>query len=239
LVGLLLLWFTRKQKAGKTVVTLAGVLLLLFGSHFFSGPLLTRLESRYPPLFITPGAPAAVGLSEVKFIVVLGGGFTPDPSRPLAIQLDDGSIARLVEGVRVSKVLNGCKLVLSGGPGPGDVSSVAQAMAQLAQELGVGRRDMILEAQSRDTEDEARLVAPIVKEQPFILVTEASHMPRAMALFRKCGTHPIADPVSFRTSPSQTMTSDQVFPAAGDLYSSERAVYEYLGLAWAKIRGKI
>jgi uncharacterized SAM-binding protein YcdF (DUF218 family) len=239
LAGLLLLWFTRKQKTGKTVVTLAAVLIFLFSSPFFSGMLLAPLESRYPPLFITPGAPAAVGLREVKFIVVLGGGFPRDASRPIAIQLDDGSIARLVEGVRVSKVLNCCKLVLSGGPGPDGVSSAAQTMAQIAQDLGVGRQDMILEAQSCDTEDEARVVAPIVGGQPFILVTEASHMPRAMALFRKHGTHPIADPVSFRTSHSQAMAPDEVFPAAAELSGSERAVYEYLGLAWAKIRGKI
>jgi uncharacterized SAM-binding protein YcdF (DUF218 family) len=239
LIGLLLLWFTRKQKTGKTVVGLAGVLLFLFGSHFVSSLLLTPLESRYPPLFITPGAPTAVELREVKFIVVLASGFAGDPSRPVEIQLDDGSIARLVEGVRVNKVLHCCKLVLSGGLGPDGVSSIAQAMAQLAQELGVSRQDMILEAHSRDTEDEARLVAPIVGEQPFILVTEASHMPRAMALLRKRGTHPIADPMDFRTSHGQPLTPDQGFPDAEELRGSQRAVYEYLGLAWEKIRGKI
>ena len=239
LVGLLLLWFTRKQKAGRIVVTLAGVLLFLFSSHFFSIMLLTPLESRYPALFTAPEARAPAGLSEVKFIVVLASGFSPEASRPITIQLDESSIARLVEGVRVSKVLNCCKLVLSGGPEPDRVSSAAQTMAQLAQDLGVGRQDVILETQSRDTEDEARLVAPIVGQQPFILVTEASHMPRAMALFRKHGTRPIADPVDFRTSHSQAIAPDQVFPGAGDLSGSERAVYEYLGLAWAKILGKI
>ena len=238
LIGLLLLWFTRKQKAGRVVVTLAGVLLFLFSSHFFSGMLLTPLESRYPTLVIPPGAGASVGLGAVKFVVVLGGGVSYDPGRSATVQLDEGSMPRFVEGVRVSKELNYCKLVFSGGPGPGPLSS-AQAMAQLAQSLGVGGQDMILETQSRDTEDEARLVAPIVGEQPFILVTEASHMPRAMALFRKHGTHPIADPVNFRTSHSQAITLDQIFPGGGDLGGSERAVYEYLGLAWEKIRGKI
>ena len=118
LLGLLLLWFTRKQRAGKTVVALAGIMLFLFSSHFFSDMLLTPLESRYPPLFVTPGAPAA-GLKEVKFIVVLASGFTPDAGRPIEVQLDDSSIARLVEGVRVSKVLHCCKLVLTGSPASG------------------------------------------------------------------------------------------------------------------------
>jgi uncharacterized SAM-binding protein YcdF (DUF218 family) len=237
LVGLLLLWFTRKQKAGKIVVTLAGVLLFLFSSHFFSIMLLTPLESRYPALFTAPEAYAPVGLSEVKFVVVLAGGFSPEAGRPITIQLDESSIARLIEGVRVSKVLNCCKLVLSGGPD--SVSSPAQAMAQLAQDLGVGRQDMILETQSRDTDDQARVVAAIVGQQPFILVTEASHMPRAMALFQKRGTHPIADPVDFRARHSLAIVPDEVFPCATELSGSERAVYEYLGLAWGKILGKI
>jgi uncharacterized SAM-binding protein YcdF (DUF218 family) len=176
---------------------------------------------------------------DVKFIIVLGGGFVPDASRPAESRLDDGSIARLVEGARASRLLHCCKLILSGGPAERGVPPMAQSMALLAQELGVDRSDMILDEDSPDTEDEARHIAPIVREQPFILVTEASHMPRALALFRKQGTNPIADPVDFRTSRGQPLTSQGLFPDAGGLSASERAVYEYLGLAWAKLRGKI
>jgi uncharacterized SAM-binding protein YcdF (DUF218 family) len=238
-LGLLLLCFTRKQRAGKTLVALAAVLLFLFSNHTFSGLLLAPLENRYPPLFISPGAPVPAGLRGAKFIVVLGSGFRPDAGRPIEMQLDDGSIARLVEGVRVSKVLHCCKLVLSGGPVAGSASSTAGVMAQLAEELGVSRQDLILEEQSKDTEGEARLVAPIVAKQPFILVTEASHMPRALALFKKQGTHPIADPMDFRISHAQARAPQELFPDAEELRVSQRAVYEYLGLAWEKIRGEI
>jgi uncharacterized SAM-binding protein YcdF (DUF218 family) len=238
-VGLLLLCHTRKQKAGRTLVALGAVLLFLFGSHSVSHPLLVPLETRYPALFIRPGAPVGAQLKDASFIVVLASGFSDDPSRPIEMQLDDGSIARLVEGVRVSKVLHCCRLILSGGPGPEGNSSSAQAMAQLALELGVSRQDIILEALSGNTEDEARRVAPIVGQQPFILVTEASHMPRAMAFFRKLGTHPIADPMGFRTTPGEPITLLDLAPDAEELSNSQRAVYEYLGLAWAKLRGKI
>jgi uncharacterized SAM-binding protein YcdF (DUF218 family) len=110
-------------------------------------------------------------------------------------------------------------------------------MGQLAEKIGVDRRDIILETHSADTEDQSRLVAPIVGDEPFILVTEASHMPRAMAFFRKQGAHPIADPMDFRTG--EATASQSLFPDASGLVGSERAVYEYLGLAWAKVRGKI
>jgi hypothetical protein len=91
-IGLLLFWFTSKQKTGKAVVALAGVLLFLFSSPYFSTLPLTPLERRYPPLFITPRGPVAAGLRAVKFIVVLGSGFASDASRPVELQLDDGSV---------------------------------------------------------------------------------------------------------------------------------------------------
>lgn len=238
-VGLLLLCFTRKQKTGKTFVALAGLLLLLFASHAVSGLLLSPLEGRYPPLLVRPGSPPPAELKDVKFVVVLAAGSKDDASRPIETQLDDSTVARLVEGVRVSKALSGSRLVLSGGPVTSGAWSLAQAMAQLAQELGVDRSAMILETQSYDTEGEARLVAPIVGQQPFILVTEASHLPRAVGLFRKQGAHPLPDPMGYHSSPGAPLQLTELLPDAEGLNGSERAVYEYLGLAWAKLRGKI
>ncbi len=112
-------------------------------------------------------------------------------------------------------------------------------MAQLAEELGVSHQDIMLDRQSRDTEEEALHIAPIVRKRPFILVTEASHMPRPMALLRRQGTQPIADPIDFRTSSSKPSEPQDLFPDAEKLRGTQRACYEYLGLAWAKLRGKI
>jgi len=235
----LLLCFTRRQKTGKALIALSGLLLFLLASTSVSSLLLAPLEGKYAPLSIQPGAPPSAELKEVKFIVVLAAGFTGDASRPVELRLDDDSMARLVEGVRVSKVLRGSKLVLSGGPAPDGLDSIAQVMAQIAQELGVARRDMVLEEKSNDTESEAICVASVVGKQPFLLVTEASHMPRAMALFRKQGAHPIPDPMGYYSRPGQAFSAPELFPDTEELRGSQRAVYEYLGLAWAKLRGKI
>jgi hypothetical protein len=45
--------------------------------------------------------------------------------------------------------------------------------------------------------------------------------------------------VDFRSTPNEALAAGEVFPAADELRGSERAVYEYLGLAWEKIQGKI
>jgi uncharacterized SAM-binding protein YcdF (DUF218 family) len=107
--------------------------------------------------------------------------------------------------------------------------------------LGVDRQNLILETLSKDTEDEARFIHKIVGKDPFVLVTSASHMPRSMALFKKLGMQPIAAPTDYglREGQEEALNPGMFFPNVGELVNTETAVYEYLGLAWAKLRGKI
>ncbi|MGD1103403.1 MAG: envelope biogenesis factor ElyC, partial [Terriglobia bacterium] len=60
-VGLFLLWFTRRQRAGKALVTCGALLLVGLSNIFTSNALLRPLEQRYPPLVVAhigAGAPA-------------------------------------------------------------------------------------------------------------------------------------------------------------------------------------
>ena len=54
LAGLVLLWFTKKQKAGKILASIAGILLLLLSHSVVGDLLLGRLESAYPRWTIRP-----------------------------------------------------------------------------------------------------------------------------------------------------------------------------------------
>jgi uncharacterized SAM-binding protein YcdF (DUF218 family) len=96
-----------------------------------------------------------------------------------------------------------------------------------------------LEDQSLDTEDEAQFIKPIVGQVPFLLVTSASHMPRAMGLFRHYGMAPIAAPTDYLSADAGVKSPLSYLPSAGNLHTAERAVYEYLGLLAARIAGKI
>lgn len=114
-------------------------------------------------------------------------------------------------------------------------------MANIAQDLGVRRENMILESVSRDTEGQAGLIQKIVRNDPFVLVTSAGHMPRSMALFRKLGMQPIPAPTDYRVRERQGEKINPVmfFPQVDGLGKSTIAIYEYLGLAWAKLSGRI
>ena len=84
---------------------------------------------------------------------------------------------------------------------------MARTAADMAEALGVERIAMLDTA--RNTHAEAVAAAELVGDASLILVTSASHMPRAMALFRAQGLDPIP------------------------------ARIEYLGLAWGRLQGML
>jgi uncharacterized SAM-binding protein YcdF (DUF218 family) len=236
--GLVLLWLTGRQKAGKMLVSTGTIVLLLLSSSAISGWLVRPLESRYSPLRVS-SRNRSDGLEiQVRYIVVLSGGFAPDPGLPAASRLGSDTLARLVEGVRLFKGLQDCKLIMSGGV-PRGIVPVAETMAEAAESLGVGRQDILLEPKSRDTEGEAQFIRPLVGRSPFILVTEASHMPRAMAIFRKQGMNPIAGPTDYLVKRFGSRYATNLLPNGEGLTAAQRAVYEYLALSWDWVNGKI
>ena len=236
LVGLGLLWFTKKQKAGKIFVT-SGTFLLLSLSYGLLAPFtLKPLERRYAPLL----SPASVHSPEspMKWVVVLGGGGFYSPQLPSGNQLSSASLARLHEGIRLQRQIPGSKLILSEG-NIFQSGAIADLMGKAAQDMGVSADSMVLERQSSDTEGQAQMILPIVGQDRFILVTSASHMPRSMALFEKIGMNPIAAPTDFSYSATETLRPSLFYPSTRELRKAELAIHEYLGIAWGKLRGKL
>jgi uncharacterized SAM-binding protein YcdF (DUF218 family) len=235
IVGLLLLWFSRRQKAGRMVVTIGTALLLVVSYGRPTEWLMRPLEFEHPtPLQME----RMIGARPPRWIVVLGGGFTPDPRLPVTSQLGPGTLARLVEGVRLYKRFPGARLVVSGGVGF-DSGPEARPMSEVAQLLGVPRADVVLEESSLDTEGQAREVASIVGDSEFFLVTSASHMPRAFALFQKQGLRPVAAAADYSVKESSGFGPSQLYPQAGHVHRAQRAVHEYLGLTWSWLRGTL
>jgi uncharacterized SAM-binding protein YcdF (DUF218 family) len=240
IAGLFLLLFTRKQRIGKSIVTAGVILFAILSSMSVPKMLLRPLERQYLPLNITtPSDTSSGGVTpSVKWIVVLGGGHTTDQEIPVTSQVSDESLVRLIEGVRLHNKIPGSKLILSGGK-VFDAISDAEVMGEIAMGIGVKQEDIVLESSSKDTEEQAQLIEPIVGNDEFILVTSAVHMPRSIALFRKLGMHPIPAPTGHLVKESQGINPLLFFPDAYGFSKVESAFHEYLGLVWAKLRGKI
>jgi uncharacterized SAM-binding protein YcdF (DUF218 family) len=240
LCGLFLLWFTKRQKRGKVAVTIGTALLLLLSYNFLPAGLLRGLEREYPPLqgAAGEGAAAANSTEPVQWIVILGGGHTCDPKIPVISRLSEASLVRLAEGIRLYRENTGSKLLVSGG-GIFQSCTDARSMAEAAVLLGVPVGDVVLENKSRDTEEEALLIKEMLDGERFLLVTSAAHMPRSMALFRKQGMEPIPAPVGQMVADDGGLSPGEFFPGPDGLKRSTVLFYEWLGIAWAKMRARI
>lgn len=225
-LGTLCLWSNRRPALGR-VLTGAGLLLLIWAAygHFGRG-YLTRLESQYSPL--NPASLPPTTAARARFVVILGAGQVSDPRLPVTSQIGDRSLYRLVEGIRIHRHLPGSKLVLVGGPGT-DNHPNAEVMAAVAIELGLRQDDLIVMRHPRDTIEEARCVKKLVDNTPFVLVTSAAHMPRAMQLFQREGLHPIPAPTNYACPITPNRNPAHYFPTPGGLGCTEHALYEMLG----------
>jgi len=233
LVGLVLLWSTKRQKTGRWLASIGLGILCIASIGLVSNPMLNRLESRYPP--ITEFGP----YQDVNWVVVLGGGAYPEGNLALLDRLTVETLTRLTEGIRILRQLQpSARILLSGGNPSGKVVE-ARAMQAAAVALGMENSRLVIEEKSWDTKDQARLIKDIVGQERCILVTSARHMPRAAALFRKQGLQVIPAPVGVIVKDPDESRPQDYLPGVGSLGRTEKAIYEYLGTAWARLRGQM
>ena len=72
--------------------------------------------------------------------------------------------------------------------------------------------------------------AALLGSAPFILVTSAYHMPRALWLMRRAGAHPVPAPVGQRALGMDGELIAELIPGSMGLYKTEHALHEYIGL---------
>ncbi len=227
ILGLLLLLFTRKQKLGKFVAACGLVCIALFASEPVSGYLVANLERQYPA-FNTE--------QPVDMILVLGSSGIADPDLAITGQLSSTALSRFSEAFRIWRANPNATWVVSGS-GFGDTKSHAQLMATLAITYGVPEQQIIRLNNTLDTPQEAAEMAKLMAGKTAALVTSATHMPRAKALFDVYQVSPIAAPASYhQRNSTQPEPLNRQIPSAYYLYRSEVAMHEYIGIWWAKLR---
>lgn len=229
IIGLILLWFTKKQFLGKIITTTGLSLIIFFSMEDTSMLLLRPLETIYKPYTILD--------NKVKFIVVLGGGGILLQNAPIDNIIKPVGIARIIEGMRIYKETKECKLILTGSTIPGTKYTESGLKAEIAEYFGVRHEDIITISSPKDTEEEVLSLKEIIGKNPFALITSASHMYRAMGLFKKQGMNPIPAPVLL-FSPKEEHRIISV-PTSSNISISEQAIHEYEGLLWSWLRNRI
>ena len=227
-LGLALVWFSRFQKSGKTLITLGWFVLLLLSLQPVADGLLRPIENKYPTW---------QGNQKVAYIVVLGGGYTWDPDWAPSSNLINNSLPRLNEGIRLWLANPGSKMIFTGAAAKTNPVSTAEAGARVAESLGVPRSSIITLDSPKDTEEEAAAVKQAIGDAPFLLVTSASHLPRAMIFFEKQGLRPLPAPANQMAIDAPLNPWERVIPSPMWLMHSDRVGYETLGRLWQWLKG--
>jgi len=205
IVGLIYLYSSQYKKA-KIYLGVSFLWIFIVSYAPFSNAILTPLESQYQTIEKEVSA---------KYILLLGGDFK----------------GRSHEAIRLYHEINEAKIITSGYPGSGAIPEALKSAKKLI-ELGIPQKDILMQSEPRDTEEEAINIKNIVGNEQFILITAAYHMPRAMQLFKKHGLNPIAAPTHFLVTNSK-LTS---FPSGSYLKKTEIAFHEYLGSLWNQVK---
>lgn len=221
----------------RTGLAIGGLALVLLGASSFTTLgflLINPLEERF-------ARPAEMP-TDVSTIVMLGGATVGRVSAVRGItELNDAG-DRLMETLRLARLYPQAKVLISGGSGAleGEVLPEAEIAARLFVDMGLGRDRLLLEDQSRNTDENAELTRDMLGpvDGTVLLVTSAFHMPRSMGLFRKAGLTVVAWPTDYRSTGQEGIGFDIVNPVL-NFVTTGVAVKEWIGLVAYAASGRI
>jgi uncharacterized SAM-binding protein YcdF (DUF218 family) len=235
-IGLLgiVLMFTRFARTGR--VLMAGAIIALAAGLLtpIGVVLLRPLEDRFPQPSLNMPEPAG--------IIVLGGAVDTVRSEARGQIYLDADAARMTTGVGLARRYPKARLVYSGGSGgfPHEGPAEAISAQKLWLSLGVPAGQMMFEAKSRNTWENAVFTRDLVKPKPgeiWLLVTSAWHMPRSVGIFRRVGFPVVPYPVAYRTFGDER-DFEMSQPTLDKLSMLELGVREYIGLLAYRLTGK-
>lgn len=230
-------WVFRKKRAGPPVVMLALVLLWVFSCHGIAVLLAANVLPQFEPV-----TKAQFKTNKVQAIVILGGGLLPLAPEygpgPGQAQPSDNSASRLRFGLWLAR--HYClPIAFSGGIGwavesEQPVSEAAVAARVALEDYGVKLR--WVETKSRDTAGNARELAQMLHQESIhniALVTDAWHMPRAMAAFEQSGFKVTPAPTGYVLAQENVIL--EWLPSARGMQACREVLREGLGLALQRL----
>jgi uncharacterized SAM-binding protein YcdF (DUF218 family) len=130
----------------------------------------------------------------VDYLVILGAGLNGD-------QLSWTLWERVNKGLKVLEENPEMKVVVSGGQGPGETISEAEAMARYLVGRGISKERILKEERSTSTMENFRYTQEMLAQEPgynpsetVLVITNDFHMFRAKILARRNGLNPVGVP---------------------------------------------
>ncbi len=230
-----LLCLPRRRRCGLRLGWLALALLLVQGWEPLPDAVLRQLEARYP------GPIAGSPLNNFVGVVVLGGALEPAHvwQGHDQVALNDAA-ERMTVPLALLRQNPQLRLLFTGGEG--ELLAEGQPEAARAKlffdGMGLSPQQFVLESASRTTYENAQFSAilpGVDPKQPWLLLTSAWHMPRALSTFRKAGWNVTPYPVDFRTGSNTPWTQYSLWAGA---QKWQLALHEIAGLLAYQLAGR-
>jgi len=224
LIGALLipLW----RGAGVALVLASSLSLFVLSTPAASSVLLRWAEAGQPPIG---------DLTKAQAIVVLGGALVPGDGAGIPDVLGAVSLERVVFAADAQRKLHLPVLVSGGSLRAGHVSESILMRQALEQQFGIAVQWN--EDRARTTWENAVFSAAILQPagvKTVLLVTQAWHMPRAVWAFERAGLRALAWPAPRTAVHAEDW--DDFLPHPWGLQDSLRALHEFVGMAYYRIR---
>jgi uncharacterized SAM-binding protein YcdF (DUF218 family) len=213
---------------GRLMITAAFILLYSLSISPVSDALIAPLEAEYRPLDVKN--------VKADLIVVLGCGAVDLSSLGLDPLPNAGSLERVVAAVKLYRLLH-IPMVITGGAGDPARPQLSDAapMARIAVDLGVPKKDVIVDNASFNTLASAMNMKAKFAGKRMILVTSAYHLKRSVAMFQKQGLDVLPHPSGFQSAPRDRTFHDAI-PRLEFLGISSRALSERLSFSWYRLK---
>jgi uncharacterized SAM-binding protein YcdF (DUF218 family) len=233
LIALVLFWRGRVRGARRAVVATT-VLLLLFGIRAVPELIVQRLENAFPATTRSP--------AEFEGVVGLGGGLDGGVNAVSHGQTAlTGAAERMTTALILARKYPALKIVLTGYAGIFEPSTHSEAAAAVRffEEQGAPTTQLILEPTARNTSEIAqntRNLPGVDPSKPWLLLTSAWNMPRALLSFRKAGWNVEPLPVDFATGP---VTPWFEYSVARGVGAWSLVLHEVVGIVWYRLTGRL
>lgn len=220
-----LLWARRQRGAG---LALAGGSVLALGVLSCHGVAVLLAQNLLPQ--VPPVQPDQV--RQVQAIVILGGGALPQAPEYGAAQPSERTLGRVRYAAWLARQ-TGKPLAFSGGVGWAAATAGATTEADVARRVLQEDYGLALrwaEDRSRDTAENAQAMAEMLRPQQvrhIALVTDATHMPRALGHFQAAGFEVLPAPTDFQLPRDRAPL--EWLPTARGLLVSAQVLREWLG----------
>lgn len=215
--------FIGKRKSGASIFILAITLFFFIGSGVL-------------PFLLTYYLQKSQGQENINWdkhmiIVVLGGGTVVSP-KTNAVKPAILAYARIYEAAHqyfvCKEKYSFCKIIISGGAYKNFGKSEAVVYKNALLGLAVNKTDIILESNSKNTFENAKFSAHILKKmhsEKIVLVTSAMHMKRAKLYFSYFGVQ------TFAVMSDYIAPVLSIIPISFNYTVTDMALHEYAGIA--------